>query len=98
VQDETGLSLKPGDLVTLINIGKTTSMVVWATWNDLEHSAQETKFWPAIVGKIKKGEIAFVLEIYSPSVGPSGAKICASKNLVGWISCRCLSKINKGPD
>ena len=98
MQDETDQNLKPGDLVVLVNVGKTKSMVMWATWNDLEHSAQETKFWPAIVGEIKRGEIAFVLEIYSPRVGPRGAKICTSRKLVGWINYRCMKKINKGPD
>jgi len=96
--NEESDSVEPGDLVTLANIGKIKSMVMWAAWNDLEHSTQEIKFWPIIVGKLKRGELAFVLQTYSPRIGYPGAKICTSKKLVGWIGCAYLTKINKGPD
>jgi hypothetical protein len=86
--------LKPGDLVVLGTVGKTNSMVVWATWNDYDYSAE--KFWPAIVGEFRRGDVALVLEIHQPEVGPLGAKICTQQNIVGWINHRCLIKLG-GP-
>lgn len=86
--------LKSGDLVVLGNVGKINSMVLWAAWNDVEYSAIESKFWPIIVGDLKKGEVALVLEIYQPKIGPLGAKLCTHRNLIGWINCRCLQKLD----
>jgi hypothetical protein len=88
----------PGDLISLKEIGKGYSSVLWMTWDDSERSVQETKFWPMIVGEITKDEIAIVLEIYYPKVGSQGAKICTSKNLIGWINSEYLRVIIKKPD
>jgi hypothetical protein len=90
-------SLKPGDLVVLGKVGQVNSMVLWAAWNDMDYTAQEVKFWPAIIGRIKKGEVALVLEICMPNVGPRGAKICVPRNIIGWINCRCLKKLDGDP-
>lgn len=78
-------------MVVLSKVGRTNSMVLWATWNDLDYSAQEARFWPSIIGEIKMGDVALVLDIHTPQTGPVGAKICVSPNNIGWINCRCLN-------
>jgi len=93
VNDKQG-NLKPGDLAVLDKIENSNSIVVWTTWNDLEYSTQEVKFWPTIVGQVKKGEIALILEICAPIIGLSGAKIYTSNNIVGWINYKCLKKMD----
>lgn len=84
--------LMPGDLVSLKEIGKSYSSVLWMNWDDVDFSVEEMKFWPMIVGEIKKNEIAIVLEIYCPQRGERGVKICTSQNLIGWINYRYLTK------
>lgn len=69
-------------------------MVIWATWNDYDHTEIEQKFWPAIVGNFKRGDVALVLEVYKPAIGPIGAKICTPNKIIGWINCRCLVKMS----
>lgn len=88
---ENDQELKSGDLVVLTKSTKTDSMTVWSSWNDLEYSIQEIKFWPIVVGNFKKEETAIVLEIYSPRIGQQGAKIYTSGQIIGWISYKCLA-------
>lgn len=89
--------VKPGDLVVLNAIGRVSSMVVWATWNDYDHTEIEQKFWPAIIGNLKRNDIALVLEIYKPILGPVGAKICTPNEVIGWINYKCLRKLIGDP-
>ena len=93
VNDKQG-NLKPGDLAVLDKIENSNSIVIWTAWNDLEYSTQEVEFLPTIVGQVKKGEIALILEICAPIIGLSGAKIYASNNIVGWINYKCLKKMD----
>ena len=88
---ENDQELKSGDLVVLAKSTNTDSMTMWSSWNDLEYSTQEIKFWPIIIGSFKKEETAIVLEVYSPKVGQQVAKIYTSKQIIGWIDCKCLA-------
>jgi hypothetical protein len=83
-----------GDLVVLYNIGGSTSLVLWAEWNEYEKEEDLLKQWPLIVGQLQKNEVALVIEIFVPKKGPKGAKICTKDNLIGWISSKHLVKID----
>lgn len=77
----------PGDLVTLYNIGHSSSLIVWKTWNDDD---QPLLSWPEIVGKFYKNESAVVLEVYDSIKTSFGAKICTERNIIGWVSAKNL--------
>jgi hypothetical protein len=82
----------PGDLVMLHNIGRTTSLVIWASWGD-HHDESKAEFWPKIMGDMRENETAIVFEISHPANGPIGAKICTERNVVGWISAKHLRSV-----
>lgn len=90
--DNDQKNLKPGDLVVLSKIGKCNSMALWETWDDADCTIQEIKFWPMIIGKLKKDEVAMVLEVRVSEVGSYGVKICTPQKKIGWINCRCLKR------
>jgi hypothetical protein len=82
----------PGDLVMLYNIGKSTSLVIWASWSD-HHDESKDEFWPKIIGELRENETALVFEILYPPKGPIGARICTERNIVGWISAKHLRSV-----
>ena len=66
-------------------------MVLWSFWEDYDEQGLST--WPWIVGKIKIGELAFVIEIFYTKNSLHGAKIITQSNLMGWINTKCLKKV-----
>ena len=69
------------------------SLVVWETWEDYKNPNDLFKTWPIIVGKIRKNELALVLQISEQQKGSKGAKIFTESKLIGWVSLNALEKI-----
>lgn len=82
---------KPGDLVVVYNIGKSESLAVWGTWEGPEELLGN--YWPKIIGRFCKNDVAILLEIYSPLKGSIGAKIYTEKSVVGWVSIKHIRSI-----
>ena len=77
----------PGDLVTLRQ-KLNHSLVLWSSWDDYEESYLHT--WPSIMGHLRNGELAIVLEVTSLKEGINGAKIYTQESITGWANIKCL--------
>lgn len=88
---------RPGDLAILAKTNKVNFMVLWSTWSDAEYVFQDSTCWPTIAGRVEQKDVVLIVEVNTSHAGLVGVRICTPHNTIGWISCKCLKKLNGDP-